>query len=311
MKGIVVAVTCFWLFESTVGVQQSVAPGSAGQAVTLDAQARELLQAGKFTEARALFQQEQKDAPLKALTGIGDSYVLAGDYAAGRAAYQHLLDVSSSPPERVDAQFRLAESFTYAGDYASARKALAAAHTIAVAAADLALEWAVVARQNAIDRFTDQLDQAEVSAAEMSGLAREPSVPEATKRDHALIVMEVLPMIAAKRGNEALALKEAEDLFRAREAASLSPKREMILGLVAAYLGHYAEAVENLERAPQRETNVYLAYWIGRSHEALGHSAEARAAYTRILEWRRTDNLSRLTLPLVLEPAKRQLRGLR
>jgi len=54
-----------------------------------------------------------------------------------------------------------------------------------------------------------------------------------------------------------------------------------------------------------------LYYWIGVAHESIGESAQARAAYLRIADWRLTDSVSRTMLPLVREPAGIQLRALR
>ncbi|HKV99220.1 MAG TPA: tetratricopeptide repeat protein [Vicinamibacterales bacterium] len=292
-----------------VGLIASATPVARGQSVEI--RARELLQLGKFDEARALFQGELRDTPLQALTGIGDSFALAGKYSEARDAYQRLLQASATSADRVNACLRLAESWTYPGNYAEAERALEPALALARAESNPDREWTVLSRLNALHRFANQLDEADRSAAAMATTATNAALSETAQRDRHLTVMEVLPMIAAKRGNEPLAMQRVEEYFRAREAAGQSPKREMMLGLIAAYLGHYATAVADLESAPQRDTNIYLTYWIGVAHESLGHAAEARAAYTRIVEWRRTDSLSRLSLPLVFEPARARLLKLR
>jgi tetratricopeptide (TPR) repeat protein len=278
-----------------------------------DSLAQRRLRLGRFAEARALFQRDLdvNGASPYALTGLGDSYALAGDYPSARDAYQRLVQTGTSPQERVQGYLRVAESFAYARDYAGAERALEPALAVARSTANPALEWDVVARLNAIQRFANQLDQADQTAAEMSRIASSTALPEATRRTYALEALQVTPMIMAKRGNEPMAMRRVDAYFRACEAAGLPPHRDMMLGLIAAYLGHYAEAAERLDRAPERERNVYLYYWIGVAHESIGESAQARAAYLRIADWRLTDSVSRTMLPLVREPAGIQLRALR
>lgn len=244
---------------------------------------------------------------LRVLTGIGDTYALAGDYEAARRAYGRLLAASPSAPDSVDALLRIAEAFTFAGDIARAEATLEPGVELARARADAALEYAVLSRINALQRWNNQLDEAEQSLTAMAGIGAHASLPEATRRANALRSLQLAAMVAAKRGDEASATRKAAAYMEGRANEGLPPQREMTLGLIATYLGQHVDAIAFLERAPETERYSYLQYWLGVAHEALGHRDAALVYFERVANWRALTPVDRLQLPLVRDLARRRL----
>ena len=133
------------------------------------------------------------------------------------------------------------------------------------------------------------------------------SFPEAIRRANVLRSIQLLAMVHAKRGDEASARRLANEYILGREKAALPPQREMTLGLVASYLGRYAEAIELLERASETESMSYLQYYLGLAHAALGYRGRARQYFERVSLWRGLAPVDRLQLPLVRDLARRRL----
>ena len=288
------------------GRPQAAAPNSRPP---FDSLAQEQIRLGQFAQARALYEQALalNPAALEALTGVGDTYTLAGDYVAARRSYERLLARSASLADTVQAHLRIAEALTFAGDIEGAESILARGIRVVSAKADPPLELTLVSRLNALQRWNGELSQAEETIAQMERLGMHESFPEAIRRANVLRSIQLLAMVHAKRGDEASARRLANEYILGREKAALPPQREMTLGLVASYLGRYAEAIELLERASETESMSYLQYYLGLAHAALGYRGRARQYFERVSLWRGLAPVDRLQLPLVRDLARRRL----
>ena len=263
---------------------------------------------GRFDEAIATYRQALAIDPdyLPARRGLGQVFDLMGRYADARAEYLAGLEGRRQSYEAAPLLWSLAASYVFDRHFDDA-------HTALQGWADLVVERRGYDPNDSLAFFDlamagDAFDEAERMLDQHYGpIAKPPAIVPSTTPDSHAVMTQLLWMrynaehavVSARRGRAADARRfMAEAEAQAKQiggvlanfasatgsTVSLNPGRELVLpeGEVAFWLGDTGGAIRLLadEEVMSPRHNLLL----GRAYEREHHLAEARAAYTRVIE---------------------------
>ena len=249
-----------------------------------------------FSIPAVLDAQEQTDPFQVALRDAG-KFDTQGRTAQARAAYQRLIDTAPTPAAKAAAQRSMAMSYAFDAD---------CANTVKYEEMVIAY-WKTREREEPQDAFYQQGEMANeaarvcIDAGDLATadkyyrMGSELGLKEPAPMTHPKALWDfrlhhALARLSARRGDKAAAMQHVGAARRSLDAGDSAMKAQQerffpyLLGYVALYTNDLATAETELTRAVALRGNdrdPFMFALLGMTHEKLGHSEQAKAAYQK------------------------------
>lgn len=261
-------------------------PGPAAATNPL-APGQKLISAGKLDDAIAFYKKALLANPTawEAYLGIGSALDLKGDYNAARQEIQKGIQMAPVD-ERARALRVMAVSYAFSGDAIHAGKYEEQAYQLQFAANDFSGAAGTADEAARIYLENGDLDNAQVWYTKGHSIAlTDPKLTDADQDLWSFRWESAQARIAARRGNKAeaqqhlIAAKAAIDKGSNPDQAQFMP---YLQGYVAFYGGDYPAAINDLEKANQKDPfNLVL---LAQAYEKWGDQKNALDYYRKVLQ---------------------------
>jgi tetratricopeptide (TPR) repeat protein len=263
--------------------------------------ARKLSLEGKLTEAAALYQRAiDRDPKLfDAQYGIGLVLDLEGRYAQAR---EHLKTaIALAPPGAEELALEaMGVSHAFEADAAGAAPSYTRLFDEQIQAGNLA---GAAATANALGRvYLESGDPAHAKTWYQRGYDTAMKQADMPARERGLWQMRLdhaEGRIAARAGDEPTARRHVAAVKKIVDEpgnADQMPDYEYLVGYVAFYTGHPAEAIAALKQANQKD--AFILGLLAQAYEKQGHAAAARETWQRVLAINSHDIQNAFSRPL-------------
>jgi len=254
-------------------------------------QARQLITAGQYDEALAVYQKELAASPdnPQLNNAAGVLLDLMGKGADARKYFTKAIDVAQGNAAKVAAFRAMAMSYAFESDCRNAGKYEQMAYDIRKAESDYYQQGEVA----------DEAGRVCIDAGDLNEAARwyklgydsaikDPSLAPDMKDLWEFRWENAQARIAARRGNKADAFKHvaaAQALYEKDPKMGTTSGQAQgsyvpyLLGYVALYTGEYKAALEQLQKASQ--TDPFIQCLLGQTYEKLGDKDQAMECYRK------------------------------
>jgi tetratricopeptide (TPR) repeat protein len=245
-----------------------------------DSYAELLMKTGRFDESIAAYEKALSIDPnfVNSYVGIGNDYLAMGKSDQARAAFAKLAARARNTGERRLARFWTAASYVHDGATSSALEELKAGYTLAEAEHDPGTMSGDLVQMGDVLREANRLDEALAKYTEavriMDGSQLPEPVKAATRRNHLFEQTRV----AVAKNDLATAKAHAAEYGRqvaVRKAPFELRQQHELAGLIALAEKRYANAVEELTQANQRDPRILLL--LARAAQGAGDTSRATA----------------------------------
>jgi len=277
---LVLFVTSFAVAQSP---QQPPAPAAAANPL---APGQKLISEGKLDDAIAFYKKALQTNPTAwdAYLGIGAALDLKGDYSAARQEIQKGIDAAPANG-KARALRTMAVSYAFSGDATQAGKYEDQAYQLQFAANDFSGAAGTADEAARIYLENGDLENAQTWYAKGHSIAlTDPKLSDADKDLWTFRWESAQARIAARKGDKAgaeqhlAAAKAAIDKGTNPEQAQFVPYVE---GYVAFYGGDYPAAINDLEKANQKDP--FILVLMAQAYEKWGDQKNAMDYYHKVL----------------------------
>ncbi len=264
--------------------QQSPTPASAANPM---APGQKPISEGKLDDAVAFYKKALQSSPnaWEAYLGMGAALDLKGDYTTARQEIQKAIDMAPASG-KVRALRTMAVSYAFTRDADHAGKYEEQAYQMQIAANDFNGAAGTADEAARIYLENGDLDNAQKWYEKGHETAmRNPKLTDAEKDLWNFRLENALARIAARRGNKAeaqqhmAAAKAAIDKGTNPDQAQFVPYLE---GYVAFYGGDYPAAINDLEKANQKDP--FILVLMAQAYEKWGDQKNAMDYYRKVLQ---------------------------
>ncbi len=257
-----------------------------------DSYAELLMRMGRYDESIAQYKKAYDQDPsfIFAFEGVGDAYVLKGDYKAAREYYQKVFDKGPDPGEKFVALDNIASSFVQEGNITDALqtyekyRALAKEHSRA--------DEVIASYQNEGFILTETGNPAEgVRRYQMAvEVAKQPDTPEAVKSNLTLpsMFLECYALLSNNATEAAMTKMEAcSRMVEKRKVPDDFRWMSFLNGIVESQKGNYAKAQEHYSSSwPDLPL---IKYYMAVAYEKMGKQEDAKKLFKELENWHDSD----------------------
>jgi tetratricopeptide (TPR) repeat protein len=243
----------------------------------------QLVNTGHFEEALAVFKATLETEPrsVEANNGAGVALDLLGRYRAAQPYFTGAIRASRTPLEKALAERAMAIGYGFAGDCGNAEKVETRAYEFYVETLDFPNAGDVADELARICLDAGDLDRASswYQRGHDAGM-QEPRISPGRVDLWEFRLAHARGRIAAVRGKIEEARKQAQKAWVILDRRRIPDQEEFfpyLQGFIAFYAGVYTEALNALNRAPQRDP--FIQCLIARAYEAMGNRALAIEFY--------------------------------
>ncbi len=248
---------------------------------------QKLMNEGKLDEAAAFYKnavQSNTDA-WQAYLGIGAVLDLKGDYSAARENIQKAIDAAPANG-KVRALRTMAVSYAFTREPKEAARYEEQAYEMQIAANDFDGAAGIADELARIYLESDDLHKAlEWYEKGQKTAMRNPKLTDAEKDLWAFRWHSAMARIAARQGKKAEAQKYAANA-KAIISKGTNPEQAQFVpyveGYVAFYGGDYSAAIDNLQKANQKDP--FILVLMAQAYDKLGDQKNATDYYRKVLQ---------------------------
>jgi len=238
--------------------------------------------------------------------GLGHNHVFMGDFAAGRAMYEHLKLRAQTTADSNTSMFWTATSYCHEKKYDMAIKTLESQLEFVKPRNNSPLEAVIYGQLAEIYRETGDFEK----ALKAAGMERQVAArPEVSKGPHDTYLRDAVysEAIAFVRMGMTDSASARVEEYRTSAAESNNPivtgNLNSLEGIVAFYNKDYAAAMTKLSLA--NKLDPISMYYIAMAYEAAGKKAEAEISYAELASMNRNSLSYGLTRPWAMAKSKK------
>lgn len=257
-----------------------------------DSYAELLMRMGRYDESIEQYKKAYDQDPsfVAALEGVGDNYVLKGEYKAAREHYQKIFDKAPDPGEKFAALDNIASSFVQEGNMTAALntyeryRALAKEHSRP--------DEVIISYQNEGFILTESGNPAEgVRRYQMAvEVVKQPDTPEAVKNNLTLpsLFQECYALLSNEATEAALAkMEECRPMVEERKVPDDFRWMSFLNGMVESQKGNHAKALENYSNS--WPDIPFVKFYMAVANEQMGKQEEAKKLFKELENWHDND----------------------